>query len=334
MRGRERRRSVRMRRRDFIVLLSAVTFQSAARAQQPGTQIVGYLSSGSRASSSSWAAFVQSMREVGYIEGQNLSFEFQIAEDQYDRLPALAESLVGHHVSAIVAADVVSALAAKAATPTIPIVFESGVDPVKAGLVASLNHPGANLTGVSIFLGGLGAKRLELLRALVPKAKLIAVLINPKNPNAAVQLSDVRAAAREIGQDLLIVNASAEADLDAAFATFVQRRIDGLIVGSDPMFVRHRNHLAALAARSAIPAIYDTRFSASAGGLMSYGTNFDDSFRQMGIYTGQILKGAKAADLPVVQSTKFELVINLKTAKALGLTIPPTLLARADEVIE
>jgi putative tryptophan/tyrosine transport system substrate-binding protein len=324
-----------MRRRDFIVLFGAAIFQSAARAQQPGTQTVGYLFSGSSdPTSSAWAAFLQGMREVGYIEGQNISFDLQFAEDQYNRLPALAESLVSRHVSVIVAPDVVSARVAKAATSAIPIVFVSGIDPVKAGLVASLNHPGTNLTGVSMFTGGLTAKRLELLRALVPKTKLIAVLVNPKNPNTEVQLSDVMAAAREIGQDLLIVNASAEADLDAAFATLVQRRADGLIVGADPMFARNADRVAALAASTEIPAIYEWRSMASAGGLMSYGTDINDSFRQMGIYTGQILKGTKPADLPVVQATKFELVINLKTAKALGLTIPPSLLVQADKVIE
>ena len=272
-----------MRRRDFIVVLGAVTFRSAARAQQPSMQIVGYLTSGSR-SSTSRAAFLQGMREVGYIEGQNVSFEEQSAADQYDRLPALAESLVNRHVSVIVASDVVAAHAAKAATSTIPIVFLSGIDPVKEGLVASLNHPGTNLTGVSMFGAGLSAKRLELLRAVVPKPKLIGVLVNPKNPNFEAQLSDVRAAAREIGQDLLIVNASAEADFDAAFATFVQRRIDGLIVGSDPMLTRHADRLAALAVRSEIPSIYDWRWMVSAGGLMSYGTNINDAYHQMGIH--------------------------------------------------
>jgi putative ABC transport system substrate-binding protein len=324
-----------MRRRDFIVVLGAVTFRSAARAQQPGTQIVGYLTSGlHNPTSRGWSAFLQGMREVGYINDQNVSFEIQSAADQYDRLPALAKSLVDRHVSVIVAADVVAAHAAKAATSTIPIVFLSDIDPVKDGLVASLNHPGTNLTGVYMFSGGLGAKRLELLRAVVPKPKLIGVLVNPKNPNFEVQLSDVRAAAREIGQDLLIVNASAEDDLDAAFATFVQRRVDGLIVGSDPVFSRHAGRLAELAARSAIPSIYEWRGIASAGGLMSYGTSIIESFHQMGIYTGQILKGTKPADLPVIQSTKFELAINLKTAKALGLTIPPSILVQADEVIE
>jgi putative tryptophan/tyrosine transport system substrate-binding protein len=322
-----------MRRRDFIVVLAAVTFRSAARAQQPGTQIVGILNSGS-SYHSAWAAFLQGMREVGYIEGQNVSFEEQAAADQYDQLPTLAKSLVNRHVSVIVVPDVVSAHAAKAATSTIPIVFLSGIDPVKDGLVASFNHPGANLTGVFMFGGGLGAKRLELLRAVAPKPTLIGVLVNPKNPNFEAQLSDVRAAAREIGQDLLIVNASTDADLDAAFATFVQRRIDGLIVGSDPMFARRADRLAALTARSAIPSIHDWRLMVSAGGLMSYGTNINDSFHQMGIYTGQILKGTKPADLPVVQPTKFGLVINLKTAKALGLTIPPSVLVQADEVIE
>jgi putative ABC transport system substrate-binding protein len=274
------------------------------------------------------------MREVGYIEGQNVSFEMQAAEDQYDRLPALAKSLVDRHVSVIVASDLAAADAAKAATSTIPIVFLSGVDPVKEGLVASLHHPGTNLTGVFMFGAGLGAKRLELLRAVVPKTKLIGVLLNPKNPSFELQLSDIRTAAREIGQDLLIVNASAETDLDVAFATFVRRRIDGLVVGADPVFTRHADRLAALAVRSAIPSICDWRFMVSAGGLMSYGTSLYDSFRQMGIYTGEILKGTKPADLPVVQSTKFELVINLKTAKAFGLTIPPSVLVQADEVIE
>jgi putative ABC transport system substrate-binding protein len=319
-----------MRRRDFIVVLGAVTFRSAARAQQPGTQIVGYLTSGFVVG----AAFRQGMREVGYIEGHNFSFEIESALGQYDQLPALAKSLVDRHVSVIVAADVVSAHAAKAATSTIPIVFDSGIDPVKDGLVASLNHPGTNLTGVYFFAGGLSAKRLELLRAVVPKPKLIGVLVNPKNPNFELQLSDVRAAAREIGQDLLIVNASAEADFDAAFATFVQHRIDGLIVGSDPTLAGRADRLAALAARSAIPAIYDFGSTVSAGGLMSYGTNYDEALHQLGIYTGQILKGTKPADLPVIQSTKFELAINLKTAKALGLTIPPFVLVQADEVIE
>jgi putative ABC transport system substrate-binding protein len=319
-----------MRRRDFIVVLGAVTFRTAARAQQPGTQIVGYLTSGFVVG----AAFRQGMREVGYIEGQNFSFEIESALGQYDQLPALAKSLVDRHVSVIVAADVVSAHAAKAATSTIPIVFDSGIDPVKDGLVASLNHPGTNLTGVYFFAGGLSAKRLELLRAVVPKPKLIGVLVNPKNPNFELQLSDVRAAAREIGQDLLIVNASAEADFDAAFATFVQHRIDGLIVGSDPTLAGRADRLAALAARSAIPAIYDFGSTVSAGGLMSYGTNYDEALHQLGIYTGQILKGTKPADLPVIQSTKFELAINLKTAKALGLTIPPFVLVQADEVIE
>jgi putative ABC transport system substrate-binding protein len=324
-----------MRRRDFIVVLGAVTFRSAARAQQPGAQIVGYLTSGLHSpTSGGWSAFLQGMREVGYIEGQNVSFVIQSAADQYERLPALAKSLVDRRVSVIVAQDVVAAHAAKAATSTIPIVFISGIDPVKDGLVVSLNHPGTNLTGVSMFGAGLSAKRLELLRAVVPKPKLIGVLVNPNNPNSEVQLSDLKAAAREIGQDLLIVNASADADLEVAFATFVQRRIDGLIVGADPMLTRHVGRLAALAVRSAIPSICDWRFMVSAGGLMSYGTNLKDSFRQTGIYTGQILKGTKPADLPVVQSTKFELVINLKTAKALGLTIPPFVLVQADEVIE
>jgi putative ABC transport system substrate-binding protein len=242
-----------MRRRDFIVVLGAVTFRSAARAQQAGTlPIVGFLSGSRDPSPNEAAAFRQGMREVG-IEGQNVSFEIQDAAFQYDRLPALAKTLVDRHVSVIVALDVVAAHAANAATSTIPIVFLSGIDPVKDGLVASLNHPGANLIGVYFFAGGLGAKRLELLRAVVPRPKLIGVLLNPKNPNCEVQLSEVRAAALKIGQDLLLLTASADDDLDAAFATFVQRRIDGLIVGSDPTFAR--SAVAALALHSAIPSI-------------------------------------------------------------------------------
>ena len=248
-----------MRRRDFIVVLGTVTYRSIAHAEQPDTEILGFLVSTS-SSFMTGAAFQQGMSEVGYIAGQSVSIEDHDAAFQYDRLPALAKSLVDRHVSVIVAADVVSAHAARAATSTIPIVFLSGIDPVKDGLVASLNHPGANLTGVYFFLSGLGAKRLELLRAVVPKPKLIGVLVNPKNPNFETQVSDVRAAAREIGQDLLIVNVSAEADLDAAFATFVQHRIDGLIVGSDPIL---GGRLVALAARSAIPSICDWRFMVS-----------------------------------------------------------------------
>jgi putative tryptophan/tyrosine transport system substrate-binding protein len=326
-----------MKRRDVIAMLGVATVARplAVLGQQPQMPVIGFLlAAPSDANSDAAAAIRDGLNEVGYVGGQNATFEYRSAESHYDRLPLLADDLVRRRVSVIIAEDVVSAVAAKAATSTIPIVFISGVDPVKLGLVAALNHPEGNLTGVSFFTGGLGAKRLELLRELVPKPTLVAVLVNPKNVNAEAQLDDLREAARAIGQQLLILNVSAERDFNAAFTMLVERRADGLIVGADPMFVSTRDRLVTLAAHSAIPAIYELREMSTAGGLMSYGTSLSEAFRRLGVYTGRILKGAKPADLPIVQPTKFELVINLKTAKALGLTIPPSLIARADEVIE
>jgi putative ABC transport system substrate-binding protein len=272
---------------------------------------------------------------LGFIEDQNITVEYRWAEGQFDRLPALAADLVHRQVAVIATGGgVVSARAAKAATTTIPIVFITGGDPVTLGLVASLNGPGGNATGVSPFISVLGAKRLELLREFVPTTAEFAVLFNPKSPEAEIVSRDVQAAARVIGVQVHILTASIESDIDAAFASLVQRRIGALVVSTDPFFTVHLDKILALAARHAVVAIYDTREYVEAGGLMSYGSNIPDAYRQVGVYTGRILKGDKPADLPVQQPTKFEFVINLKTAKALGLTVPLTLQVAADEVIE
>jgi putative ABC transport system substrate-binding protein len=281
------------------------------------------------------AAFGQGLNEQGFVERQNVAIEYRWADGQYDRLPALAADLVRRQVAVILAVgSVPTPLAAKAATSTIPIVFIVGGDPVKFGLVASLNRPGGNLTGVSVLSGPLTAKRLELLRELVPQAGVIACLVNPNNPEADSQLMDIRAAARTFGQEVLILNASTDDELHTAFATLVRERAAGLLVGNDAFFVLRREQLVALAARHAIPAVYFLREFATAGGLMSYGDTLTDAYRQIAVYIGRVLKGTKPADLPVQQSTKVELIINLKTAHALGINVPPTLLARADEVIE
>ena len=297
--------------------------------------VIGVLSGGSPdAYTHLLTAFRQGLAETGYVEGQNAAIEFRWAKGQFDRLPALASDLVQRRVAVIATTGTTSALAAKAATATIPLVFMGADDPVKFGLVASLNRPGGNATGLNVLTSELTGKRLELARELVPAAAVVAVLINSKSPEAEPQLRDVQTAARAIGQQIHILNASTERDLDTAFATLV-RQLDGaLLVTNDAFFHDQREQLVQLAARHAVPTIYDRRAYAEAGGLISYGTHYVGAFRQLGIYTARILNGTKPADLPVEQSAKFELVVNLKTAKALGLEVPPTLLARADEVIE
>jgi len=329
-----------MRRRQFITMLggaaaSSLSWPLAARAQQPAMPVIGFLSSRSPADEQFVAAFGQGLNEAGFVERRNVTIEYRWAENQLDRLPALAAELARRQVAVILAVGgSAPALAAKAATSTIPVVFIIGGDPVKLGLVASLNRPGGNVTGVTILSGALTAKRLELLRELVPGSGVVACLVNPSSPEIETQLTDIRAVSRTFGQEIPVLNASNERDIDAAFATLVRQQIGGLLVANDGFFVGRREQLVALAARHAIPAMYFLREFASAGGLMSYGNSLADAYRQVGTYAGRILKGAKPADLPVEQAVKIELVINLKTAKALGLDVPTTLLLRANEVIE
>jgi putative ABC transport system substrate-binding protein len=324
-----------MRRRTFIAGMGAtVASPLVARAQQSPMPVIGFLNGASSAEfAHQVAAFRQGLKEAGFIEGQNVAIEFRWAEGRYDRLPAMADDLVRRQVAVIVAAGGSQPMA-KAATSTILIVFTAGGDPVKEGLVSSLNRPGGNLTGLNMFTVNLDAKRLELLRELLPKADTVGVLINPTFVSAETQLKDVREGASRVGVRLVVLNASGDSDFDSAFATLVDTRADALVVGSDPFLNSRREHIVALAARHRIPAIYEWREFAEAGGLMSYGTSLNDVYRQIGVYTARILKGEKPADLPVMQSTKFEFVINLKTARALGLDVSPNLLARADEVIE
>jgi len=327
---------IHVQRRAFLGALGGVAaWPFTARSQQAAMPVVGFLNNASPdLYAERMRAFLQGLNEVGYVDGQNVVIEYRWSAGKTDRLPALAAGLVALPVSVIFAAPTASALAAKAATATIPIVFTGGADPVASGLVASLNRPGGNLTGVSNLSVELGPKQLELLHELIPTASVIGLLVNPTNPNAETQVEDMRAAARALGQQIIVQDVIDEPDLEISFVTLMRRRIDALLVLNDVSFNSRPAQLAALAARHAIPAIYSYRNFTAAGGLMSYGTSFTEPFRLAGMYAGRILKGAKPIDLPVQQATKIELVINLKAAKTLGLTFPITLLGRADEVIE
>ena len=325
-----------MRRREFITLLGSATlaWPLAARAQEP-VPVIGYLGSSSLiVSTDQLAGIRQGLKEVGYIEGQNVTIELHWADGHYELLPEMAADLVGRKVSIVFAGGLPAAIAAKAATATVPIVFVVGADPVTSGIVPSLNRPGGNVTGVSQFYGALGGKRLELLRAIAPTATTIAVLSDPNNPNAKSHLSDVQTAAAAMRQKIEIATARTEAEIAAAFATFVRGQARALLVTDDPFFTTRRDQIVSLAAQQNLPAIYYSREFAAAGGLISYGSSSRENNRLAAVYVGRILKGAKPQDLPVLQPTQFELVINLKTAKVLGLTVPQTLLVAADEVIE
>jgi putative tryptophan/tyrosine transport system substrate-binding protein len=325
-----------VKRREFIAGLgSAAAWPVVVRAQRVTTSVIGLLSGNSSNSLSPYLpAFRKGLSEVGFKEGDNISFEYRWADDRYDQLPALAADLVRRQVAVIVAVSTPAALAAKAATASIPIVFFIGGDPVKFGLVASFNRPGSNVTGARDIINDLGPKNLELLHHIVPSAAVIAMLINPANQNAEPDAKLVEDAARVVGVRLLVLRAGDRSGIDGAFAALSRERAGALLVGSDSFFPTASDQIVALAARQRMPTIYDRREFAMTGGLMSYGPNIFDSIRQVGVYAGRVLKGERPGDLPVVQSTKFELVINLKTAKALGLTVPETLLATADEVIQ
>jgi putative ABC transport system substrate-binding protein len=325
-----------MRRREFIAGLgSAAAWPVVARAQQPAMPVIGYLSANSAAGDSKFTVpFLQSLKEAGFVAGQNVAVEYRYAENQIDQLPALAADLVRRRVAVIATSDTPATLAAKAATTTIPIVFATGGDPVALGLVASLNRPGANLTGYANLTVELGPKRLQLLRELMPNAAVFGVLADPTFPATPSGIAGVQAAARALGVQLVVVDARTDSELEPAFATFFQQHVGAVLVGNSALYNRSTEQLAALAARHALPAIYNIREFALAGGLISYGSSFGYLGQQIGTYTARILKGEKPADLPVEQATRVELVINLKTAKSLGLTIPETLLATADEVIQ
>jgi len=326
-----------IRRRKFLATLggAAAARPLAASAQQPAMPVIGFLDPRSPdGMTERLRGFRQGLKDTGYVDGENVAIEYRWAEGQNDRLPALADELVRRRVAMIAAFGIVAASAAKAATTTIPIVFATAVDPVRLDLVASLARPGGNLTGINIFTTELVAKRLGLLRELVPRAVRVAVLVNPAYPDSELMVRDVAEAARAMGLQIQVLNASTSHEINAAFASLVRERPDALFVGGEPFLNSRRVQLVHLASRHAVPATYALRDYAEVGGLMSYGPNIADAFRQVGVYTGRILKGAKPADLPVVQASKFELVINAETARMLGLEIPPTLLARADEVIE
>jgi putative ABC transport system substrate-binding protein len=327
-----------MRRREVIALIggAVATWPLGARAQQPPMSVIGFLSSvSSKPFAPMVAAFHQGLKETGYVEGQNVTIEYRWAEGQYDRLPSLAADLVKHSVAVIAATGgPTSGLAAKAATSLIPIVFISGSDPVSAGLVANLARPEGNATGVTFFGDTLMGKRLEFMRELVPNVAIIAVLINPSNGDTPSQLREVQASAREAGQKIIVLNASTPNEIDAAFAALVQQAAGALVLAGDPMFASRSEQIGALATRYGIPMIWTNIESSPPDALVSYGASLAASYRQVGIYTGRILKGAKPADLPVVRATQFRLTINLKAAKALGLTVPTSILLRADEVIE
>ena len=326
-----------MRRREFMFLLGggAATWPLAARAQQPATPVIGFLNSGTREGLAHFlAAFHQGLNQAGFVEGRNVAIEYRWAEGQYDRLSALAADLVRRQVTVMAATTTPAALAAHAATPTIPIVFTSAADPVAVGLVTSLNRPGGNATGVSNYLNDLGAKRLELLHELIPNATMIGMLVNPNFPDTESQRKDVEEAARRFGQQVRAVNAASVDDFDKGLATLAQLKVGALLVGIDALFLSRRDRLVGLVAHYAIAAVYTVRDFVLVGGLMSYAASVADGYRQAGIYVGRVLKGAVPADLPVVQPSKFDLFINLKTARTLGIEVPPMLLARADEVIE
>jgi putative tryptophan/tyrosine transport system substrate-binding protein len=326
-----------MRRREFITLLggAAAAWPLSARAQQPAMPVIGFLNSTSPDLNADFLrAFREGLKETGFVEGENVAIVYRWADGQIDRLPGLAAELARRPVAVLIASGDAASLAAKAATTTIPVVFHVGRDPAMLGLVASLARPGGNLTGVNFFTGELAAKRLEYLHQLVPGAVHVAMLLNPTNPNAKTVVRDVEVAARSMGLQIQVLNAATIGEIEAAFATFVRERSDALFFSGDPVFRFRRIQLALLAAHYRVPAIYALRDYAEAGGLMSYGAGLSDAHRQGGVYVGRILKGAKPADPPVVQSSKFELVINLQPARMLGLTVPPSLLATADEVIE
>lgn len=325
-----------MRRRDFIKVVGggAVAWPLAARAQQP-TPVVGFLSAVSQTQTAHLvAAFRRGLKETGFVEGSNVVIEYRFADGQYDRLPAQATELVRRAVDVIVASGPPAANAARVATASIPIVFVVGLDPVAAGLVASFNRPGGNATGITLVSGPLGQKRLELVREFAPKATDVAMLVNPLSPDAPPEIRDMQAAAQANGFKITLLNASTLDELKTAIATLADHRSSALLVGADPFFMVRREQIVALIAQQKVPAVYPFREFADAGGLMSYGTNIANAYRQSGIYAGRILKGAKPADLPVLNPTSFELVVNLKAAQTLGLDIPPALHARSDEVIE